>query len=244
MENSYTFGQILFALRKEYLEIQKQLEQLKKYVIVGDELENFHFDLMGNPCYMMLYLERKQKILDKLFKKITKNIIYSYDVSKEVSKEYFLEKQLLCQIPEPNKLSQEINTLLYSEFASNMRDMRAFQHCLGNEKDIMKIEVNQMSLWTLPDDVTDYHHHLKYFPQHDQIILKEKKHKLHSSDIYHIFQLHFDATKLNEYQREKVEQYGNPEIIIDGNIEKNQVSFAIEENAKKIILKPTAYKHK
>ena len=56
--------------------------------------------------------------------------------------------------------------------------------------------------------------------------------------------MHFDATKLNEYQREKVEQYGNPEIIIDGNIEKNQVSFAIEENAKKIILKPTAYKNK
>ena len=38
MGKSYTFGQIIFALRKEYLEIEKQLEEPKKLILKPKKL--------------------------------------------------------------------------------------------------------------------------------------------------------------------------------------------------------------
>ena len=63
MNKTYTFKQVIFGLRKEYLAVEKQLENLKKYVNKSNKVEYFYFHTAGNPCSIFLYLETKKSLV-------------------------------------------------------------------------------------------------------------------------------------------------------------------------------------
>ena len=146
MEKVYKLSQIIFALRQEYQKVQKELETLKKYVVSTDTLDDYYFNLEGNPTRMLLYLETKQRRLEKLF---GRDCMVCKDITENVDKKYIRHGKLLCQISYPVELSTEIEKIIYSDFVHNMRNMRAFQHCLEEQKDVICIEPDKIRIESL-----------------------------------------------------------------------------------------------
>ena len=234
MEKVYKLSQIIFALRQEYQKVQKELETLKKYVVSTDTLDDYYFNLEGNPTRMLLYLETKQRRLEKLF---GRGCIICKDITENVDKNYIRHGKPLCQISDPVELSTEIEKFIYSDFVHNMRNMRAFQHCLEEQKDVICIEPDKICLWTLPDE-TKEEHFLEYNAHADQLVVRSGKKITKPIDVMHLLQLSFDGTKLNEFQQAMIDQYIRRDLFLEDVVAEDQLVLGIEDNSKKIVLTP------
>lgn len=234
MEKVYKLSQIIFALRQEYQKVQKELETLKKYVVSTDTLDDYYFNLEGNPTRMLLYLETKQRRLEKLF---GRDCIICKDITENVDKKYIRHGKPLCQISDPVELSTEIEKIIYSDFVHNMRNMRAFQHCLEEQKDVICIEPDKIRLWTLPDE-TKAEHFMEYNAHADQLVVRSGKKMTKPIDVMHLLQLSFDGTKLNEFQQAMIDQYIRRDLFLEDVVAEDQLVLGIEDNSKKIVLTP------
>lgn len=234
MEKVYKLSQIIFALRQEYQKVQKELETLKKYVVSTDTLDDYYFNLEGNPTRMLLYLKIKQRKLEKLF---GEDCIICKDITENVDKNYIRHGKPLCQISDPVELSTEIEKFIYSDFVHNMRNMRAFQHCLEEQKDVICIEPDKIRLWTLPDE-TKAEHFMEYNAHADQLVVRSGKKMTNPIDVMHLLQLSFDGTKLNEFQQAVIDQYIRRDLFLEDVVAEDQLVLGIEDNSKKIVLTP------
>lgn len=234
MEKVYKLSQIIFALRQEYQKVQKELETLKKYVVSTDTLDDYYFNLEGNPTRMLLYLETKQRRLEKLF---GRDCMVCKDITENVDKNYIRHGKPLCQISDPVELSTEIEKFIYSDFVHNMRNMRAFQHCLEEQKDVICIEPDKIRLWTLPDE-TKSEHFMEYNAHADQLVVRSGKKMTKPIDVMHLLQLSFDGTKLNEFQQAMIDQYIRRDLFLEDVVAEDQLVLGIEDNSKKIVLTP------
>lgn len=234
MEKVYKLSQIIFALRQEYQKVQKELETLKKYVVSTDTLDDYYFNLEGNPTRMLLYLKIKQRKLEKLF---GEDCMVCKDITENVDKNYIRHGKPLCQISDPVELSTEIEKFIYSDFVHNMRNMRAFQHCLEEQKDVICIEPDKIRLWTLPDE-TKAEHFMEYNAHADQLVVRSGKKMTNPIDVMHLLQLSFDGTKLNEFQQAVIDQYIRRDLFLEDVVAEDQLVLGIEDNSKKIVLTP------
>lgn len=234
MEKVYKLSQIIFALRQEYQKVQKELETLKKYVVSTDTLDDYYFNLEGNPTRMLLYLKIKQRKLEKLF---GEDCMVCKDITENVDKKYIRHGKLLCQISYPVELSTEIEKFIYSDFVHNMRNMRAFQHCLEEQKDVICIEPDKIRLWTLPDE-TKAEHFMEYNAHADQLVVRSGKKMTNPIDVMRLLQLSFDGTKLNEFQQAMIDQYIRRDLFLEDVVAEDQLVLGIEDNSKKIVLTP------
>lgn len=234
MEKVYKLSQIIFALRQEYQKVQKELETLKKYVVSTDTLYDYYFNLEENPTRMLLYLETKQRRLEKLF---GRDCIICKDITENVDKNYIRHGKPLCQISDPVELSTEIEKFIYSDFVHNMRNMRAFQHCLEEQKDVICIEPDKIRLWTLPDE-TKAEHFMEYNAHADQLVVRSGKKMTNPIDVMRLLQLSFDGTKLNEFQQAVIDQYIRRDLFLEDVVTEDQLVLGIEDNSKKIVLTP------
>ncbi len=234
MEKVYKLSQIIFALRQEYQKVQKELETLKKYVVSTDTLDDYYFNLEGNPTRMLLYLKIKQRKLEKLF---GEDCMVCKDITENVDKNYIRHGKPLCQISDPVELSTEIEKFIYSDFVHNMRNMRAFQHCLEEQKDVICIEPDKIRLWTLPDE-TKAEHFMEYNAHADQLVVRSGKKMTNPIDVMHLLQLSFDGTKLNEFQQAMIDQYIRRDLFLEDVVAEDQLVLGIEDNSKKIVLTP------
>lgn len=234
MEKVYKLSQIIFALRQEYQKVQKELETLKKYVVSTDTLDDYYFNLEGNPTRMLLYLKIKQRKLEKLF---GEDCMVCKDITENVDKNYIRHGKPLCQISDPVELSTEIEKFIYSDFVHNMRNMRAFQHCLEEQKDVICIEPDKIRLWTLPDE-TKAEHFMEYNAHADQLVVRSGKKMTNPIDVMHLLQLSFDGTKLNEFQQAVIDQYIRRDLFLEDVVAEDQLVLEIEDNSKKIVLTP------
>lgn len=82
MDKTYTFKHVIFGLREEYLKIEKELNELKKYVDVSNEVSDYHFNIAsgiyGKICAMQLVLNKKQNLIEK----ILVNMVYQQEFIK------------------------------------------------------------------------------------------------------------------------------------------------------------------
>ena len=234
MEKVYKLSQIIFALRQEYQKVQKELETFKKYVVSTDTLDDYYFNLEGNPTRMLLYLKIKQRKLEKLF---GEDCMVCKDITENVDKKYIRHGKLLCQISDPVELSTEIEKFIYSDFVHNMRNMRAFQHCLEEQKDVICIEPDKIRLWTLPDE-TKAEHFMEYNAHADQLVVRSGKKMTNPIDVMRLLQLSFDGTKLNEFQQAVIDQYIRRDLFLEDVVTEDQLVLGIEDNSKKIVLTP------
>ena len=115
--------------------------------------------------------------------------------------------------------------------------MRAFQHCLEEQKDVICIEPDKIRLWTLPDE-TKAEHFMEYNAHADQLVVRSGKKMTNPIDVMHLLQLSFDGTKLNEFQQAMIDQYIRRDLFLEDVVAEDQLVLGIEDNSKKIVLTP------
>lgn len=83
IDNTYKLKQVLFALRKEYIEVERKLWELEKYVNIIGDIDDISFKVhdFNDSKNIDMYLRKKQTIIDKIREVIGLPGIYTRGVA-------------------------------------------------------------------------------------------------------------------------------------------------------------------
>lgn len=245
MTESYTLKQIIFALRKEYLEVEKQLNDLKKYATANDSINDFQFRLThfsSNTCRMILDLKKKKNLLDKI-KKILGTYPYGLycDVTTKVEKSYYIGYRGILTISNLEELRKAINEIMQTDFVQNI---------VANNGSAIPCNENKYNKLFIITGGIDFRTSMKpsydddlpwswfyYYSHRDEIVVKNGKKIITPEDIYESFDLSFSSSYLNNYHRKFLDNYEEKEVDIDGIFNSTKVNLEIIEEPKKLILR-------
>ncbi|MEE3342915.1 MAG: hypothetical protein VZS44_02375 [Bacilli bacterium] len=237
MEKAYTFKQIIFGLRKEYLEIEKQLNDLKKYVNVSyNKIDYYIFQIIGNPSRLYLSLNRKQNLLDKIEILLGSYIhdLTMFNITSGAENSYYIGKKEICTINNLDELNKKIKEIEETEFFKNITaNIYGTIPCNENKFNGLLINQNEISLL---NQNLDYPH-LDYYPREDILIMEKKEKAIIPDDIFEILNLSIKRSNLNKYHHKILDNYKEKEIEIEDNFKSNKAKLEIREEPKKLILK-------
>ena len=240
MSKTYTFKQIIFALRKEYIENEKQLAELKKHINVSDKIEYFNIRMYGNPSKLNFFLERKKNILEKI--QIMLNMyIYnkaSFNITNGFEKKHYDRLKKVCSIDDQEKFNKKIEEITQSDFFNNIIVNNDIPFI---EKDINGIYISQNGIRLINTIDVEYPK-FKYYPPEDELVMKNEKEIITPDDILKLLSLSIDGKYLNDYHHSILDNYEEKEIDIDDNFNSNKAKLEIIEEPKKLILKPKKIK--
>lgn len=238
MNKTYTFKHIIFALRKEYLQIEKQLEELKQYVNTSEQINNFYFHIAGNPCRLFLYLEKKKNLLDKISLLLGTYIHgrTNYEVTNEINDIYKYHNQLLCCINNKEEMQNKINNIINAEFFKNIvANNHISIPCIENEINTLLIASNHIHLI---NGINGDYPHLDYYPKKDILVLQSETKTITSNIILHLLNLSIDSSYLNKYHHKILDNYKEKEVLLENNFIEKEVTLEIKEDSKKLVLIP------
>lgn len=241
MNRIYTFEQIVFALRKEYLETEKQLNQLKKYVEITGKIDDVNFRLTDTRK-MRLFLTKKQTFLDKIKKELGLYIYgaYNHDVTTDMFTSYYIGKKEVCSISNVEELRKNIKDIIESDFSQNI--------VINNKTSIPCNENNNTSLLITPlgmglsnycdDDSNERFSCFLYDSSEDAFTLINKEKNITLDEIYKLFSLSFASCYFNDYHYKLLDNYQEKELDIEDKFDNKYSKLEIIEEPKKLILRP------
>lgn len=240
MEKTYTFEQIVFALRKEYLEVQKQLNELKKFIDTA-RTQDASFCLFTD--MIILYLKKRKTLLDKikeLFGIAPLDGVW-YDVTTDLESIYYFINRDVCSIYNPDELRKQINAILGSDFFKNIAipdDVLAFSAENKNAFLLLKPGNLELNICGVNQNGEKEISYFWYSPESDTFLLSDKIKNSTDDEIYQLFSLGFSHNYFNDYHHRFLTGYDGKEIEIEGISD----SLEIIEEPKKIVLRPMKVK--
>lgn len=237
MENTYTLKQILFALRKEYIEVEKQLKELEKYVNITGEIDDisFHIHDFNVPKTINMYLRKKQTILDKFREIIGLPGLYTRGVAfwmvpEELDGACYWKRKKVCSITDLDGFEKDIKDIVDSDFVKNI----ILDVVRENNDFTLKIDARGAKLYDKKEhfSIIDYH-------SKDNILSIGSEKEIITSDyIYDLFNIEFGREIFNDYYKGIIDNYEEKEIEIDDNFNSSDAKLEIIEEPKRLILKP------
>ena len=235
---NYTFEQIIFGLRKEYLEVEKQLAELKQYIDVSNKVDDYYFHIAGYPSKLFLYLNKKKNLLEKIELSLNQYIlgVTNFDVTKGVNDNYYSRKKVICTINNKEELNKKIAEFIHTDFFMQIAANNYVSiPCNENKTNTILIGPGHIGLINRIDG--DYPH-LDYYPRKDALIIMNKEKNITPEDILNILNLSLDRNYLNYYHHRVLDNYEEKEIDIEDSFTSNKVELEIIDEPKKLILRP------
>ena len=238
MDKVYTFKKIIFGLRQEYIDVQRQLLELQKYVNVSDKVEDFYFHIAGDPCNLFLYLRKKKNLLDKI-EMLLGSYLYgetNYNITNGVEKKYYYNKKEICSINQQDKMNMKIEQIIQTDFFKNIvANNYVSIPCSENQINTLHITPGRVGLINGINGVYPY---LDYYPRNDELIMIKEEKIITPDDIFKLLNLSLDGNYLSDYHRRILDNYEEKEIDIDDSFDSKEAKLEILEESKKLILKP------
>lgn len=242
MNKIYTYQQILFALRKEYLEINKKLNELKKYIVTDDnKVINSSFLLeegkKEDSNDIILRLTRKRNLLEKLSTKLGYNMYEKYEtsVTKGIKPYYEINNTKVCQVTNIDKCNKIIKEILNSDIFSEIEKKGIISIPAINDK--YKSIAITSDMVSLNNGLYEIFPRFDYFLAKDRIFMEKEEETIYPADIYDILNLKFDISFLNKYHFNNLKKYINTkDVIVKNNFYSKNVAFKIAEKPKQYVL--------
>lgn len=240
---TYTFKEILLGLKDEYLEITKQLNGLKQYLLLEEnniESINIFFTQysINKGVQLVCLLEERKKLLEKVLDKFIALIGMPPEQKVDYIKEYnnnftFLNHNLLISESGQSEFNQIIINTYNREFVKNIKPI----YCVveGDRVPFLSVLPHNIYL-SVVNKIT-----LNYNPNAgDFIRVVSLKGRLSKKKIEDVFNLDFPKSKFPEYYQYLIEssQAKDKEIDFIGKIDGTKnIELEIIEDTKKLILK-------
>ena len=190
MNKIYTYQQILFALRKEYLEINKKLNELKKYIVTDDnKVINSSF------------------LLEEVSTKLGYNMYEEYEtsVTKGIKPYYEINNTKVCQVTNIDKCNKLIKEILNSDIFSEIEKKGVISIPAINDK-YKSIAITSDTV-SLNNGLYEIFPRFDYFLAKDRIFMEKEEETIYPADIYDILNLKFDISFLNKYHFDNLKKY-------------------------------------
>ena len=243
MNEKYTFKQILFGLKEEYLLIQEQLSTLKKYIdLEENNLRDIEFSLSSN------YDDNKIKLLCTLYDKISflearleeikikLGIFPNYRISyiNEIEDRYSIEKYPeIINDKKNQEFSQSVFYILNTDFAKNAK----FIYYGTGYSGIPFLSISPSSIYINESNYIS----VDFIPTKGNYInLYSYKGRLTEEKIKEVFNISFSKQRFPKYYQNLINNSTSfdksLEIIGDLGYSKKG-KFELIEDSKKLILK-------
>ena len=237
MTNTYSLKQILFALRKEYIEVEKKLKELEKYVNITGEIDDisFHIHDFNVPKTIDMYLRKKQTILDRIRETLGLTGIYTRGVAfwmvpSEIEQACYWKRKKVCSITDLDGFTKDIKEIVESDFVKNtILDVI----CENNNFDL-NINARGISLY----DKEECFSTIDYYSKDNVLSVESKKDIITPDYIYNLFNIEFGRERFNDYYKGIIDNYEEKEIDIIDTFDSNHSKLEIIEEPKKLILRP------
>lgn len=247
MDKIYTFKHVIFGLREEYLKIEKELNELKKYVDVSRDVSDYHFSIAGgmynNPCVMQLVLTKRKNLIEKILgkMKLLMGVYKSYELTNEVKNAYYYKNKQFCSINNQDELSKGIKEIVETDFFENIVANRHVSiPCLENKDNSLLITAGRIDVFH-GNNLLDPH--FSYWSRNDEFEVMHLERIITPDDIDKLLNLSLNSSYLNDYHRNILDNYEEKEIDVCDFAEKGCFKLNIIEEPKKLILKPKNIKH-
>ena len=237
MGNTYTLKQILFALRKEYIEVEKQLKELEKYVTVTGEIDDISFYVQDSdvPKAIDIYLRKKQTLVDKIRETLGLSGIYTRGVTfwmvpEEIDAACYWKRNKVCTINNSDEFRKSINDILECEFIKNLPlDMR-------KRDDELSLYIS--SFGTSLIDKNTILSPISYNSKGNHLSIRREGSIITPNYIDDLLNVKFRCEKFNDYYKGIIDKYEEKEIDIIDIFDSNYSQLEIIEQPKNLILKP------
>ena len=247
MDKTYTFKHVIFGLREEYLKIEKELNELKKYVDVSNEVSDYHFTIVSlmynDPSVVQLVLNKKQNLIEKILVNmgLSTGIYKAYELTDEVKDTYYYKNKQFCSINNPDELSKRIKEIVETEFSENiLANKHSSIPCLENKNNSFLITASSMDIFPGNDSSDPW---FSYWPRNDEFEVTHSKKIITPDNINKLLNLSLNSSYLNDYHRNILDNYEEKDLDIYDFAKKDIVKLDIIEEPKKLILKPKNIKH-
>ena len=237
MYNTYKLRQILFALRKEYIEVERKLRELEKYVNVIDDIDDISFKIhdFNDSKNIDMYLTKKQTIIDKIREVIGLPGIYTRGVAfwmvpEEIDAAYYWKKDKVCSITDLDDFSKSINEILESDFVKNVK-----ANITSKKEDfLLKNNAGGINLVKKENNFVP----VSYSSDDRCINIKRNESRITSNYINALFNIEFKKDNFNDYYRDIIDGYEDKEIKVINDFSSNYADIEVIEEPKKLILRP------
>jgi len=237
MTNTYSLKQILFALRQEYIEVEKKLKELEKYVNITGEIDDISFDIhdFNVPKTIDMYLRKKQTILDRIRETLGLTGIYTRGVAfwmvpSEIEQACYWKRKKVCSITDLDGFTKDIKEIVESDFVKNtILDVI----CENNNFDL-NINARGISLY----DKEECFSTIDYYSKDNVLSVESKKDIITPDYIYNLFNIEFGRERFNDYYKGIIDNYEEKGIDIIDTFDSNHSKLEIIEEPKKLILRP------
>lgn len=235
MNTTYSFKQILFALREEYLEVEKKLKELENYVNITGDIDDISFYIhdFNVPETIDMYLRKKQTLLDKIREVIGLSGIYTRGVAfwmvpKEIEAACYWKRKKVCSITDLEGFTKSINDIIKSDFVKNIRLYPSIKK--GN----FDLDTNAFGISLLESGTNRF----IYNPKKDVINVESEQSIITPNYVKDLFNIKFDSDSFSDYHKGIIDNYEEKEISIADDFDSNNSQLEIIDEPKKLILIP------
>lgn len=241
MDKIYTYQQILLALRKEYLEINKKLNELRKYIVTdNNKILSSSFILeeqkKKNSNDIVLRLTKKRNLLEKLSEKLGHSMCEEYEtsVTKGIKPYYDINNTKVCSVTNIDKCNKLIKEIINSEIFNEIEKNGIISIPAINDK-YKSIAITSDTV-SLNNGLYQIFPRFDYFFAKDKIFM-EKEETIYPADIYDILNLKFDISFFNKCHFDNLKKYINTkDVLVKNNFYGKNVAFKIVEKPKQYVL--------
>lgn len=242
MGDKYTLKQILFALRKEFLDKVKRDNELKKYFILNGD--NTFIDLSVNEKWHDLIVDFNQirTLLDRIMFKFlgypyNSNDYFLSPYYAPIKDKYYFRGKEAFSITDVNQLLKELEILFNLDFAQHIDGLSTNVSYKGQDYKL-HFFTSGICLYKQGEKLP----RMIYKPKHDKIIIEPEERIITPDYIQEFLELSFDMDNVKDdtvnYISKIIETHEEKEIYIPENFKSKKVNLKIIEEPKKLILTP------
>lgn len=237
MSNSYNFKRVLFALRQEYIEVERKLKELEKYVNITGEIDDisFHIHDFNVPKTIDMYLRKKQTLLDKIRETLGLTGIYTRGVAfwmvpSEIEQACYWKRKKVCSITDLDGFTKSITDIVESDFVKNT----ILDILCENDNFSLNINARGTSLF----EKGEIYSAISYNAKENILNIRRRDSIINPNYIEELFNIKIAREYFNDYYKGVIDNYTEKEIDIVDNFNSNCSKLEIIEEPKKLILRP------
>lgn len=244
----YTVSEIIFGLRKEYLDNQKKLDELKKYLIPFDKnIESIDLwiatPLGRKNAELMCSITKRQRQIEKLCNVMLKKVgesTYPKNYSGFVrnnNDEYFLRNndikvKVLDDCME--EFSDGVKEILDSDFAKNIAVPYQIG-CYNEPNPVLEIRENGIRCYVVSNMSQGFS--INYEPKSDTISMNSRG-NIDPRKLYYLFNEKILEGALPEYHKRVINFRNKSNMQFDlNNSDSSKTVFKIKEEGNQYVLK-------
>lgn len=240
-KKDYNYKQALFALKDEYIRLEKEMQKLNNYINYGE---------ICVPDKKLIYLNHLDELHLQIsyIRDIERRDFVDINLLEEIEKKYLYSDKTLFEITDMDKFKEQINVVMNDKFRKELLRKRFKLDYRGHSLAVSNNSLGQFSCYlTNSGSFYDSRHTVYIYPTNNEFKVEAINERFTVDDFYELMNTPISKPylcNLPDYYIGLLDKYEDKDIVVDENqpFQKESyrsisTTFDIKEDKNKIFLK-------